>query len=72
MWILSKKQAEALVKLFHEVTFNRWNKELIREVLDCPLNARGFYKGNPQYHYKGFWVVMNERCNRILKYKRMY
>ena len=60
-----------ITKLFHIITFNRWNKELIKNVLDSPSNARGFYKNNPQYYYDGYWVVLNLDCDRILKYEKI-
>lgn len=60
-----------MVKLFHIITFNRWNTKLINSILDNPFNARGFYFNNPQYYYNDVWYVLNTKCNRILKQKRI-
>lgn len=62
---------KALCISFHKITFHRWDADLIKNVLDAPNNARGFYKGNPQYYYNGFWVILNGRCDRVLKYNKI-
>lgn len=63
--------SEKGIKFLNKLTNHRWDEKLISDILDNPLNARGFYKGNPQYYYNGYWVVLNEKCNRILKYVKL-
>jgi len=56
-----------LKKIFNFITCHRFDKELIREILSSPINARGVYKNNPLYFYNERWYVLNEKCNLILK-----
>ena len=70
-WLEHPFEMPSFSSIFNAVTFNKYNKKLITEVLDNPFNARGFYKGTPQYFYNGYWYVLNEQCNRILIRKKI-